>query len=200
MIGRYPLVEPMVPDQPIEVEPVDRPRAGVYQSSVVAVTPAHIAISRPKRRAELLKLTAGATLRVRYQGQVSKYAFESVVREVQPDLVILDLPANIDIASRRADRVTLKGAPITVVRLDHDAAELLGAGIDVSAWGIQVVLPEPLAQWERVRLIVTLPDGPMTLDAQVVRIEQQGPSDFAHGLYYPHLTSEELSRLRQLGG
>lgn len=200
MIGRYPLVESMVPDQPIEVEPVDRPRAGVYQSSVVAVTPVHIAISRPQRRAELLKLTAGATLRVRYQGQVSKYAFESVVREVQPDLVILDLPANIDIASRRADRVTLKGAPITVVRLEHDTEEVRGAGVDVSAWGMRVVLPEPLALWERVRVVVTLPDGPMTLDAQVVRIEQQGPSDFAHGLYYPHLTSEELSRLRQLGG
>jgi len=200
MIGRYPLVEPMDPDQTIEVEPVDNPRAGVFQSTVVAVTPVHIAISIPRRRDEPLQVKLGAALRIRYQGQVSKYAFESVVREVGTELVILELPANIDIASRRAERVSLNGASITLVRVEHDAEVVLGAGIDVSAWGMRVILPEPLAQWERVRVVVTLPDGPMMLDAQVVRIEQQGPGDFAHGLYYPHLTSEELSRLRQLGG
>lgn len=200
MIGPYPLVEPMAAGQAVEVEAADNPRAGLFESTVVALTPEHVAIALPQRHEETLPLSPGATLRIRYQGQVSKYAFETVVRAVGHEVVTLDLPAGIDIASRRADRVPLHRLPVSVLRVEHDNEELRGVGIDMSAWGMRVILPRPLEQWERVRAAVILPDGPLVTDAQVVRIDEEGPSEIAHGFYYPHLTSDELNRLRLLGG
>lgn len=190
----------MAVGQVIEVDPADDLRAGLFESSVVALTPVHMAIALPHRPAETLAVRAGATLRIGYQGQVSKYAFETVVREVGSDVLIVDLPTSVDIASRRANRVSLNRSPVSIQRVERDTEELGGVGIDISAWGMRVILPAALEQWERVRVEVTLPDGPLTVDAQVVRIEEQGPSEIAHGLYYPHLTSDELTRLRLLGG
>ncbi len=200
MQERHSLVEPLAVGQTIEVEQADDPRMGLYESSVVALTPESVTIALPVRRGEPLALPRGATIRIGYQGQVSKYAFETVVREVGAEALIVDMPGSVDIAARRADRVSLNGLPVSVTRIEHGGDELPGVGIDVSAWGMRVALPTPLAQWERVRAVVTLPDGPLAVDAQVVRIETLGPSEVAHGLYYPHLKSEELMRLRLLGG
>src|SRR5205809_477696 len=66
--------------------------------------------------------------------------------------------------------------------------------------GVRVVMSIGLPQWERVRVTVSLPDGPLDVDGEVVRVERLGTGQIAHGIYFTSLSQQDIARLRRLGG
>src|SRR5207245_356667 len=169
---RVALTEPLVPQQRIEVEAKSGRQRGIFSSTVLAIEPSQIAISRPARLQEAMALVAGDRVTVSYQGRVSKYVFETAVRSVREGRVDLEPPGTIGIASRRSPRVPLRDSTVRVRRVEHGGEELAGTAMDASMQGVRVVMSTGLPQWERVRVTVSLPDGPLDVDGEVVRVER----------------------------
>jgi hypothetical protein len=184
----------------IEVEARSGTRRGIYASTVLALEPTKIVISVPTRLHEMLPLAAGDTLAISYQGRVSKYVFETAVRAVKENRVELDPPASVGIASRRSPRIPLRDSSVKVVRVERALEEVSGTAIDASMQGVRAVMPQQLGQWERVRVTVSLPDGPLTADGEVVRVERLADKQISHGIYFVGLSSDNIARLRRLGG
>lgn len=197
---RLTLTEPLVPMQTVEVEARSGARRGIYGSSVLALDASKIVISIPTRLHEVLPLAPGDRVAVSYQGRVSKYVFETSVRAVKENRVDLEPPASIGIASRRSPRIPLRDSEVRIVRVERGHEELTGTALDASMQGVRAVMPDELLQWERVRVTVSLPDGPMTADGEVVRVERLNDRRVAHGIYFIGLTSDDVARLRRLGG
>lgn len=198
--GPLSLVEPLAVNQVLEVEVEKGARPGIYGSAVVAIDASQLVISLPTRLKETLALAPGDRIGVYYQGRVSKYAFETAVRAVQGSRVILEPPVTVGIASRRSPRISLRDSMARVVRMEAGGAEVAGTGIDASARGMRLVLPEELSQWERVRITLQLPDGPLAVDGEVVRVEREAAGRVVHGIYFMGLTPQDIARLRQLRG
>jgi len=196
----HSLVEPLAVNQAIEVESPSGPRRGIYASTVLALAPEAIAISVPTRVHELLPLAAGDRVAISYQGRVSKYVFETTVRGTRENHVEVAHPPAVSIASRRSPRIPLRDSTVRLVRIERGGEELVGSAADASLQGLRVVLPGELSQWERVRVTVSLADGPLTAEAEVVRVEPLASGSAAHGIYFIGLSSEDLERLRRLGG
>lgn len=194
------LVEPLVVHQAIEVESKSGPRRGIYASTVLVLEPHLVVIAVPTRLHELLPLAPGDRVSVSYQGRVSKYVFETAVRGVKENRVELEPPASVEIASRRSPRIPLRDSAVKVVRVERGGEELAGTAINASVQGIRVLLPSELVQWERVRVVVSLADGPLTAEGEVVRVEPQSSGEVAHGIYFTGLTADDLQRLQRLGG
>jgi len=197
---RVALTEPLVPQQRIEVEAKSGRQRGIFSSTVLAIEPSQIAISRPARLQEAMALVVGDRVTVSYQGRVSKYVFETAVRSVREGRVDLEPPGTIGIASRRSPRVPLRDSTVRVRRVEHGGEELAGTAMDASIQGVRVVMSTALPQWERVRVTVSLPDGPLDVDGEVVRVERLGTGQIAHGIYFTSLSPDDISRLRRLGG
>jgi len=196
----HALVEPLVVNHGLEVESRSGPRRGIYASSVLALQTDAIAISVPTRLHELLPLAAGDRIVISYQGRVSKYVFETTVRGVRENRVEVSHPSAVSIASRRSPRIALKDSVVRVVRTERGGDELTGTAANASAQGLRVILPSELVQWERVRLTVSLADGPLVAEGEVVRVERLGSGSVAHGIYFTGLTAEDMGRLQRLGG
>jgi len=196
----HALVEPLVVNQGLEVENRTGPRRGIFASSVLALQSDAIAISVPTRLHELLPLGAGDRIVISYQGRVSKYVFETTVRGVRENRVEVSHPSAVSIASRRSPRMSLKDSAVRVVRMERGGEELTGTAANASAQGLRVILPSELVQWERVRLTVSLADGPLVAEGEVVRVERLGSGSVAHGIYFTSLTAEDMGRLQRLGG
>lgn len=196
----HALVEPLVVNQGLEVENRSGPRRGIFASSVLALQSDAIAISVPTRLHELLPLAAGDRIVISYQGRVSKYVFETTVRGVRENRVEVSHPAAVSIASRRSPRIPLKDSVVRVVRMERGGEELAGTAANASAQGLRVILPSELVQWERVRLTVSLSDGALVAEGEVVRVERLGSGSVAHGIYFTGLTAEDMGRLQRLGG
>jgi len=194
------LVEPLVVHQSVEVESRSGPRRGIYASSVLALQADAIAISVPTRLHELLPLAPGDRIAVSYQGRVSKYVFETTVRGVRENRVEVAHPAAVSIASRRSPRIPLQDSAVRVVRIERGGDELVGSVANASAQGLRVILPAELVQWERVRITISLADGPLAAEGEVVRVEPLASGAVAHGIYFTGLTPEDLGRLQRLGG
>src|SRR3989442_5336694 len=126
-----------------------------------------------------MALVAGDRVTVSYQGRVSKYVFETAVRSVREGRVELEPPGTIGIASRRSPRVPLRDTTVRVKRVEQGGEELVGTAMDASIQGVRVVMSTGLPQWERVRVTVSLPDGPLDVDGEVVRVELLGTDHFA---------------------
>lgn len=198
--GRVELVEPLAPQQKIEVESPSGPRRGIYASAVLALDPSRFIVSVPTRLHEMLPLRPGDRIAVSYRGRISKYVFETTVRAVTENRVELDPPGTIIIASRRSPRVSLQGSDVRLVRVERGHDVVTGTGLDASVQGVRVVVSTELVQWERVQITLSLPDGALTADGEVVRVEHLGPNEVAYGIYFTGLNSEEMARLRRLGG
>lgn len=196
----HALVEPLVVNQGLEVESRSGPRRGIFASSVLALQSDAIAISVPTRLHELLPLAAGDRVVISYQGRVSKYVFETTVRGVRENRVEVSHPSAVSIASRRSPRIPLRDSAVRVARMERGGEELTGTVANASAQGLRVVLPSELVQWERVRLTVTLSDGPLVAEGEVVRVERLGSGSVAHGIYFTGLSAEDMARLQRLGG
>lgn len=196
----HALVEPLVVNHGLEVENRSGPRRGIFASSVLALQSDAIAISVPTRLHELLPLAAGDRIVISYQGRVSKYVFETTVRGVRENRVEVSHPSAVSIASRRSPRIALKDMAVRVVRMERGGEELTGTAANASAQGLRVILPSELVQWERVRLTVSLADGPLVAEGEVVRVERLGSGSVAHGIYFTGLTAEDMGRLQRLGG
>lgn len=197
---RVTLTEPLVPQQRIEVEAKSGPRHGIFSSTVLAIEPSQIAISMPTRLQETMALVPGDRVTVSYQGRVSKYVFETAIRAVRETRVDLEPPAAIGIASRRSPRMPLRDSAVRVARVERGREELAGTALDASLQGVRVVMSTELLQWERVRVTVSLPDGPLVTDGEVVRVERLGAGQVAHGIYFISLSPDDIARLRRLGG
>ncbi len=197
---RMTLTEPLVPQQRIEVEAKSGQRRGIFASTVLGIEPSQIAISVPVRLHETLALSAGDRVSISYQGRVSKYVFETAVRAVRENRVDLEPPATIGIASRRSPRIPLRDSAVRLERVERGGEEVTGTALDASIQGVRVVMSTDLLQWERVRVTVSLPDGPLSADGEVVRVERLGPDQTAHGIYFISLRPNDLARLRRLGG
>lgn len=197
---RLALTEPLVPMQTVEVEARTGAQRGIYASTVLALNASKIVISVPTRLHEMLPLAVGDRVVVSYQGRVSKYVFEAAVRAIKENRVDLDAPTSIGIASRRSPRIALRDSSVKVVRVERGQEELSGTAIDASMQGVRAVMPVALSQWERVRVTVTLPDGPLTADGEVVRVERLGEQRVSHGIYFIGLSPNDVARLRRLGG
>jgi len=197
---RVTLTEPLVPRQQIEVETKSGPRRGIFASTVLAIEPTQIAISVPTRLHETLPLAAGDHVGVSYQGRVSKYVFDTTVRAVRENRIDLHPPATVGIASRRSPRIPLRDSAIRIERVERGGEELSGTALDAGVQGVRAVTAAELLQWERVRVTVSLPDGPLSADGEVVRVERVGPDQIAYGIYFIGLGPDDLARLRRLGG
>ncbi len=197
---RVALTEPLVPQQRIEVEARSGARRGIFSSTVLTIDPTQIAISVPTRLSETMALAPGDRVGISYQGRVSKYVFETTVRAVHRNRVDLEPPGAIGIASRRSPRIPLRDSAVRVERVEHWGAELTGTALDASMQGVRVVMSTELLQWERVRVTVSLPDGPLAADGEVVRVELLGAGQVAHGIYFIGLDPQEIARLRRRGG
>ena len=197
---RVALTEPLVPQQRVEVETKSGQQRGIFSSTVLAIEPSLIGISMPARLQEAMALVAGDRVTVSYQGRVSKYVFETAVRSVREGRVDLEPPGTIGIASRRSPRVPLRDSTVRVRRVEHGGEELAGTAMDASMQGVRVVMSTGLPQWERVRVTVSLPDGPLDVDGEVVRVERLGTGQIAHGIYFTSLGPDDIARLRRLGG
>lgn len=197
---RMTLTEPLVPQQRIEVEAKTGSRRGIFASTVLGIEPSQIAISVPTRLHETLPLAAGDRVSISYQGRVSKYVFETAVRGVRENRVELEPPVTIGIASRRSPRIPLRDSAVRLERTERGGDEIAGTALDAGIQGVRVVTSAELLQWERVRVTVALPDGPLTADGEVVRVERLGPGQVAHGIYFISLRPDDLARLRRLGG
>jgi PilZ domain-containing protein/flagellar protein YcgR len=197
---RVVLTEPLAPMKTIEVEARSGTRRGIYASTVLALEPTKIVISVPTRLHEMLPLAAGDNVAISYQGRVSKYVFETAVRAVKENRVELDPPASVGIASRRSPRIPLRDSGVKVVRVERALEEVSGTAIDASMQGVRAVMTQQLGQWERVRVTVSLPDGPLTADGEVVRVERLADRQISHGIYFVGLSSDNIARLRRLGG
>lgn len=198
--ARVTLLEPLTVHQAIEVEIGSGQHRGVYTSMVVALEPTQVVIAVPTRLHEMLPLAPGERIRVSYQGRVSKYVFETKVRAVKENRVELEPPVSVEIAARRSPRVPLHDSAVRVVRVERGGEEIIGTAMDPNVHGMRMVTPTELSQWERVRVTVSLPDGPLSTDAEVVRVERRGPGEVEHGIYFTGLTAEDTDRLRRLGG
>jgi len=197
---RVALTEPLVPQQRLEVEKRTGQQRGIFSSTVLAIEPAQIVISMPTRLQETLALAAGDRVSLSYQGRVSKYVFETAVRAVREGRADLEPPGTIGIASRRSPRVPLRDTTVRMKRVERGGEELAGTALDASMQGVRVVMRTELPQWERVRVTVSLPDGPLEVDGEVVRVERVGPGQVAHGIYFTILSPDDIARLRRLGG
>ena len=197
---RVALTEPLVPQQRLEVEKKTGQQRGIFSSTVLAMEPSQIVISMPTRLQETLALAAGDRVTVSYQGRVSKYVFETAVRAAREGRVDLEPPGTIGIASRRSPRVPLRDTTVRVKRVEQGGEELVGTALDASLQGVRVVMSIGLPQWERVRVTVSLPDGPLDVDGEVVRVERLGTGQIAHGIYFTSLSQQDIARLRRLGG
>ena len=176
------------------------PRRGIYASTVLGLAPDAIAISVPTRLAEMLPLAPGDRIAISYQGRVSKYTFETTVRGVRENRVEVAHPPAVSIASRRSPRIPLRESAVRVVRVERGGDELTGSAANASLQGLRVILATELVHWERVRVTVSLADGPLTAEAEVVRIEPLASGAIAHGMYFTGLGPEDLARLQRLGG
>jgi hypothetical protein len=196
--GRVALVEPLTVNQPLEIE-IGGAHAGIYASAVVAIDATQLMIRVPMRLKETLSVTPGERLTIFYRGRVSKYGFDTMVRALHQGRVVVEPPSTVTIASRRSPRIPLRNARIDVERIEQGSARLAGRGIDASIRGLRVILPEELAQWERVRVTVHLPDGPLAIQGEVVRVEPGNDGEFVHGVYFTGLSADDVARLRKLG-
>jgi hypothetical protein len=194
------LTEPLTVRQPVEVESLTGPPRGIFSSTVVSIEPDRIAITVPARRHETLALAAGDPVAVFYQGRISRYVFETTVQAVGTTQVDLTPPASVGIASRRSPRVQLQDSTVRVIRIEQGGQELAGSALDASLQGVRVLAAADLVLWERVRVIVSLPDGPLAADGEVVRVEPSGTGQKAYGIYFIGLGADSLARLRRLGG
>ncbi|MDR7400801.1 MAG: flagellar brake protein [Armatimonadota bacterium] len=194
------LTEPLTVHQAVEVESLAGTQGGVFASTVLAIEPDAIRIALPTRLTETLSLTPGDRLAVQYQGRISKYAFETTVRAVRGREVDLAAPASVGIASRRSPRVRLRDSAVRVIRVEQGGREVAGVALDASLQGVRVQAAADLVLWERVRVIVSLPDGPLAADGEVVRVEPSGADQRAYGIYFIGLGADSLARLRRLGG
>lgn len=197
--GPHTLIEPLTADQPIEVEAGAGSRSGIYGSTVVSMAPTQLVITLPARLRETLALDPGDRVTIFYRGRVSKYGFETVVRAVEGGRVVVDPPTTIGIASRRSPRIPLQGSAVHVVRVEHKDAPVHGRGVDASLRGVRLALAEELAQWERIRITLTLPDGALEADGEVVRVERVAPNEIMHGIFFTNLSEHDVDRLRRLG-
>jgi hypothetical protein len=197
---RVMLTEPLVPQQRVEVETPGGSRRGIFASTVLAIDPALIAITALTRLHETLPLAPGDRVRVSYQGRTSKYVFETTVRAVRETRVDLDPPATIGIASRRSPRIPLRDSVVRIKRIERGGEEVTGTALDVGAQGMRIVMAIEIPQWERVQVTVSLPDGPLVADGEVVRVERMSPGQVALGLYFVGVGPDDLVRLRRLGG
>lgn len=201
VMARVALVEPLVPQQKIEVESArGDSQHGVYGSVVLVLDPSGVVIAVPTRLHEILPLRPGDRIAVSYRGRIAKYVFETAVRAVTESRVELDSPGTIVIASRRSPRMSLRNSEVRVVRAERGNEVVTGTGLDASVQGVRAVVPAELAQWERVQVTMSLPDGPLTADGEVVRIEHLGPNEVAYGIYFTGLNPQEMARLRRIGG
>lgn len=196
----HTLVEPLVVNQSIEVESRGGPRRGIYASTVLALAADIIAISVPTRLAEMLPLAPGDRIGVSYQGRVSKYNFETTVQGIRENRVEIGHPPAVSIASRRSPRIPLRDSSARVVRIERGGDEISGSAANVSQEGLRLILASELVHWERVRITVSLADGPLTAEAEVVRIEALPAGGVAHGMYFTGLAPEDRARLQRLGG
>jgi hypothetical protein len=89
---------------------------------------------------------------------------------------------------------------VRIERIERGGEEVTGMALDVGAQGMRIVMATELPQWERVRVMVSLPDGPLSAEGEVVRVERVGPGQVALGLYFVGLGPDDLVRLRRLGG
>jgi hypothetical protein len=197
---RVTLTEPLLPQQRLEVEAKGGPKRGIFASTVLAIDPSVIAVSVPTRLHENLPLAPGDRVSVSYQGRISKYVFETTVRAMRENRVDLDPPATIGIASRRSPRIPLRDSAVRIERIERGGEEVTGTALDAGVQGMRLVMGTELPQWERVRVTVSLPDGPLSTEGEVVRVERLGPGQFAHGIYFVALGAADLARLRRLGG
>ncbi|GEM_PF-1588867 len=196
--GRVALVEPLTANQPLEIE-IGGAHAGIYASTVVAIDGNQLLIRVPTRLKETLSVSPGERLTIFYRGRVSKYGFDTTVRALHQGRVAVALPSTVTIASRRSPRIPLRNARADVERIEQGGAQIAGRGIDASIRGLRLVLPIELGQWERVRVTVHLPDGPLTVQGEIVRVEPGSDGEFVHGIYFTGLSPEEVARLRKLG-
>lgn len=197
---RVALTEPLVRHQSLEVEVKTGQQRGIFASTVLAIDASQLVIDVPTRLQETMALAAGDRIAVSYQGRVSKYVFETVVRSVREGRVNLEPPGTVGIASRRSPRVLLRDSTVRVRRVEHGNEELTGTAMDASMQGVRVVMSMGLSQWERVRISMSLPDGPLDVDGEVVRVERLGAAQIAHGIYFTSLSQQDTARLRRLGG
>ncbi|HET6781814.1 MAG TPA: flagellar brake protein, partial [bacterium] len=181
--GRVALVEPLTVNQPLEIE-VGGAHAGIYASAVVAIERNQLLIRVPTRLKETLSVAPGERLTIFYRGRVSKYGFETTVRAVHQGRVGVEPPTTVTIASRRSPRIPLRNSRADVERVEQGSVQVSGRGIDASIRGLRLVLPVELAQWERVRVTVHLPDGELTVQGEVVRVEPGSDGEFVHGIYF----------------
>lgn len=198
--GTVSLTEPLAVGQPVEVESLTGQPRGIFASTVVAIDPERVAITLPMRLHETLTVAPGDRVAVFYRGRISKYVFETTVRDVQQARVDLLPPASVSIASRRSPRVGLRESAVRLIRVEQGGQEVAGTALDASLQGVRVLAETDLALWERVRVIVSLPDGPLAADGEVVRVEPGGPTQRAYGIYFIGLGADSLARLRRLGG
>jgi len=196
--GRVALVEPLTVNQPLEIE-IGGAHAGIYASNVVSIDGNQLLIRVPTRLKETLSVAPGERLTIFYRGRVSKYGFETIVRALHQGRVVVEPPTTVTIASRRSPRIPLRNARADVERFEQGSAQITGRGIDASIRGLRLVLPVELAQWERVRVTVHLPDGPLAVQGEIVRVEPGSDGEFVHGIYFTGLSAEEVARLRKLG-
>lgn len=197
MSGRVALVEPLTANQPLEVEAAGA-HAGIYSSTVVSIDANQLVITIPTRLAETLSLSPGDRLTVFYRGRVSKYGFDTAVRTLHQGRAVVEPPAAVTIASRRSPRIPLRNPQVRLERIEQGGTSVTGRGIDASIRGLRVALPVGLAQWERVRVTVSLPDGPLAVEGEVVRVEPAG-NEVVHGIYFTRLSAEQTARLQKLG-
>lgn len=199
-VDRVALTEPLVPQQRIEVEGRSGAQRGIFSSTALTIDPAQVTISVPTRLQETMVLASGDRISISYQGRVSKYVFETTVKAVRGNRIDLEPPGAIGIASRRSPRIPLRDSAVRVQRVERGGAELTGTALDASMQGVRVVMSTELLQWERVRVTVSLPDGPLAADGEVVRVEPLGGGQVAHGIYFIGLDPQEIARLRRRGG
>lgn len=186
--------------QKVELQILAGPYAATYSTMVDDVDGTGISVAHPLLGGRLVPLERGDSVRVEYaQSGSARIAFatavEAVYRSPYP-VIRLALPDPLRIA--RFQQRSFFRLPLTMaVRYrevpDPGLPPKQGEAVDLSASGMQVILPDVLEGGDRIEIEFALDGRPYQLLAEVVRLVRSlGPFRFAYGLRF--LGADEQQR------
>lgn len=178
--------------QKVELQILAGPYAAAYSTVVDDVDSSGITVTHPLLGGRPVPLERGESVRVEYAlSGAARIAFLSTVEAVHKTpypIIRLAHPDPLRVA--RFQQRSFVRLPISMeVRYrevpDQGLPPKQGEAIDLSASGIQVVLPDVLEAGERLQLEFTLHGRPYQMLAEVVRqVDSLGPFRFAYGLRF----------------
>lgn len=178
--------------QKVELQILAGPYAAAYSTVVDDVDSAGITVTHPLLGGRPVPLERGESVRIEYaQSGSARIALLTTVEAVHKTpypTIQLSPPDPMRIArfqQRSFVRLQLSLSVRYRVMDDSDLPLKQGEAIDLSASGMQVILPDALDAGDQVQLEFRLDERPYELLAEVVRpIGSMGPFRFVYGLRF----------------